>query len=254
MYTEKTKIYIAVLVSLSLIVGILVLFIITIIKHQRKLAGSYKRQIQAEIITLEDERKRMAADLHDDLGPFLSSMKLQLNLLNTTNPEDKEVINELTDGLKTIIQKVRETSNDLIPSVLIRQGLISAIVAFCEKINLLNSIHIKSEISVKSSPFDADADLHIYRIVQEAINNCIKHSGASTFYLKLFQTENRLVLDMWDDGKGFDMRTIEKETLGLGLKNVLSRTDMLKGELFIDTQPGKGLSYRIELPIKDSEK
>jgi two-component system NarL family sensor kinase len=251
MYTEQTKIYIAILVSLALIVAILVLFIVTIIKHQKKLAGSYKRQIQAEIITLEDERKRMAADLHDDLGPFLSSMKLQLNLLNTTDPEDKEVVNELTQGLQTIIQKVRETSNDLIPSVLTRQGLITAILAFCDKLNSLQTIRINTEISVTNSPFTPDKELHIYRILQEAINNCVKHSGATMFSLRLFQTEQFFVLEMWDDGKGFDLKRVTKDSFGLGLKNILTRTDLLKGDVYLDTEPGKGLYYKIKLPIKD---
>src|SRR5437868_4931982 len=112
------------LVVVLIVVGtVLLYFIITAIRYQRRSLRMHKERIRAEIDTLENERKRIAADLHDELGPLLSSVKLQINSLETTDPGDLQVLEKSSRYIDTIITKLREISNDLMPNTLLRKGL-----------------------------------------------------------------------------------------------------------------------------------
>src|SRR5205085_6083645 len=115
--------------------AILIFFIVTVLRHKKKTAEIYEKQINAEINTLETERTRIAADLHDDIGPLLSSVKLQMSCMNTQDEEDIEMIEKLSSYLDDIVQKVRETSNDLMPRVLSTKGLLIAVKDFAADIN-----------------------------------------------------------------------------------------------------------------------
>src|ERR1700754_4780894 len=115
MGTSEKELYNAILIIVGVVGIILVYFIITIIRYQRRSLRLHKEKIQAEIDTLEKERKRIALDLHDELGPLLSAIKLQINSLDTNDPQDQELIGKSSTHLDTIIKKLREISNNLMP-------------------------------------------------------------------------------------------------------------------------------------------
>lgn len=248
MDTNETKVYIAVLIAVLVLAVILIFFITSLLKHQRKNTELHQQQVKAEITTLETERKRVASDLHDDLGPFLSSIKLQINLLNTEDHEDRTAIREISTQIDGIVEKVRETSNNLMPNILIRKGLVVAIDNFAQRINKTNTLSIKTFFAEDIS-LDEEKEVHIYRIFQEGVHNTLRHATATEFEISIEKKESTLHLTMADNGKGFDYEAMSIENVGFGLKNISSRVDVLKGDIFLDTKPGTGVKYTIIIPL-----
>ncbi|TDH21286.1 sensor histidine kinase [Segetibacter sp. 3557_3] len=250
MHPFEREIYIAILIAAIVLAIILFFFLYTLVKHQRINSKQYKLQIQAEIIAREEERRRIAVDLHDDLGPFLSSMKLQINLLNTEDPDDKNLIRELSLQINEIVQKIRETSNNLLPNVLVRKGLVRALTEFSQTITKTGNIKVNAEFVPEHFELEKDVEIHLYRICQEALHNTIRHAKANNFYLKLEREPAQLNVSISDDGIGFNYAKMKKDSMGLGLKNMLSRVDFLNGEFYLDTHPGRGVVYTIQIPLK----
>jgi signal transduction histidine kinase len=247
MDTHETKIYTAILIAAGVLGIILVYFIITIIRHQRQNFQLHKEKVQAEIFTLENERKRIVADLHDELGPLLSTVKLHINSLETQIPDDHMLIDRAGEHIDNIILRIREISNNLMPQVLIRKGLIEAIQEF------VNNIRVNTGLTIQFTyednlTLDKQNDIHIYRMIQEIIHNSIKHADASVIALSIKHLNKKIILMAADNGKGFDYHHITKESSGLGLKNIMSRVEILKGELYIDSGSEKGTYFTIELP------
>ncbi len=247
MDTNQTKIYIAILIAAGVLGIILVYFVINIIRQQRKSLGFQKEKLQAEITTLENERRRIASDLHDDLGPLLSAVKLQINSVEVPDPEDQELIERSGLYIDNILTRIREISNNLMPQA-IRKGLVTALKEFIDNLTLGHPFDIrfshKGEIALTG-----DRDIHLYRVILEIIHNALKHSQASALDLFIQNENNSLVLEIADNGSGFEFHSINKTGSGLGLKNIVSRVELLKGDLYIETKPGEGTRYRITIPL-----
>lgn len=248
MDTPEAKLYDALLIVVGVVGTILIYFIITIIRYQRRSLHLHKEKIQAEIDTLENERKRIASDLHDELGPLLSAVKLQINSLDASNEEDQEVIYKSSLHIDSIITKLREISNNLMPNTLIRKGLQRAIHEFTEHAQQASGLRIQF---VSDQPLDLDQqkEINLYRMVQEIVHNTIKHAGASILIIKMVIEENRLLLMTADNGKGFDYFSKLRDNPGLGLRNLQSRAEVMGAELSCQSEPGKGTMYTFEIPL-----
>jgi len=248
MHTTETKIYTTILIAAGVLGIILVYFVINIIRQQRKNLIFQKEKIQAEITTLENERRRIASDLHDDLGPLLSAVKLQINSVEVPDIEDKELIERSGLYIDNILARIREISNNLMPQALARKGLVIALQEFIDNLTLGHPFDIQF-VSTGDIALKDDKEIHLYRIILEIIHNALKHSQASNLNVLLRSENNRLRVDIADNGSGFEYHTINKTGAGLGLKNIESRVEMLRGELYVETQPGEGTKYRIEIPL-----
>lgn len=245
---NQTKIYTAILIAAGVLGIIVVYFVINIIRQQRKHLGFQKEKIQAEITTLENERRRIASDLHDDLGPLLSAVKLQINSVEVPDAEDQELIERSSIYIDNILNRIREISNNLMPQALARKGLVIALQEFIDNLTLGHPFDIRFSSSGEIA-LAGDREIHLYRIILEVIHNALKHSQASTLDLHIKNDNNSLVVEIADNGSGFEYHLINKTGVGLGLKNIQSRVEMLKGDLYIDTQPGEGTKYRIAIPL-----
>lgn len=246
MDTHETKIFTAILLAAGILGIIVIYFIITIVKNQRRHLKLQQANLLVEITTLENERRRIVSDLHDELGPLLSVVKFQVSSLETENPEDIRIIEKANDNLDNILNRIRGICNHMMPQVLIRKGLIMAIQEFIHELDGHASMNL--EFNLKQIPIPPQAEIHLYRMVQEIVNNAIKHSGASLLKIDLYSRKDTLVIAINDNGKGFDAEAIKKESAGFGLKNILSRVDILKGDLYLESQRGKGTTYTIEIP------
>ena len=248
MDAKETTLFTAIIISAVIIGSIIVYFIISIIRHQRRNQQLYKSKILAEITTLEKERSRMASDLHDELGPVLSSVKLKVNCLDIENEEDKLQLEKINANIDDIIQRMREISNNLMPSTLMRKGLAAAVNESIEKTSKPGGLKIffKDEDTV---PLETEKAVHVYRIIQEVVHNTIKHAKAGNLYINMAIKNNKLILTTKDDGIGFNHSKILQGATGLGLRNLLSRTEILNGEMYIDSSKEKGTEYIFELPI-----
>lgn len=248
MDAKEASIFIAVLVTSIIILVLLAFFAITIIRHQRRSLRLYKAKVLAEITTLENERKRVSADLHDEIGPIVAGIKLKLNSLDTHNKEDAATLENIHRHITELINRMKGISNDLMPVLLLKKGLVSAMKRSVEEINQAGQVHIDFEeenIPVLSE----EVSINLYRILQEIIHNCMKHSQASVLKIELRMNKNILVVTAEDNGTGFDYKTAAKEHTGLGLRNLLSRTEVLNGKMYVDSVTNKGTQYSFEVPL-----
>lgn len=247
MDAHETSLFTAIFIACVVIGAIFSYFLIIIIRNQRRSQELYKSKILAEITTLEKERARIAIDLHDELGPYLSVTKFRINALDIVNEEDNEHLVKINENIDLIIKRMREIAADLMPNTLIRKGVVVAIEEFVHKI-------VEPELTIQfmskgSTDYPVQMGIHIYRIVQEIIHNTIKHARATELKIEIRREENKLVLLTQDNGTGFDYNNVLYSKNGLGLRSLLSRIEVLGGEMFIESRPGKGTSYVFECSL-----
>lgn len=246
------NIYAAIVVAVNVFGLMVVGFMIMAIRRKRINRVLYKEKVLAEINTREKERKRIASDLHDELGPLLSSVRLHVNCLQGKDSQDAEIIKKLIQHIDTVLDRLREISNDLMPPALLRKGLVHTIHEFIARLNDIQSIRINF-YAPEIVPVSREAKAHLYRIIQEIIHNAVKHAAAETLEISIKISDNKLLLQLSDDGCGFDFKT-KVSGPGMGLSNITRRVAVLHGDMHIDTKPGKGTAYTIQIPLQKIER
>jgi signal transduction histidine kinase len=215
--------------------------------------NSERRILNAIIHTEERERQRFAKDLHDGLGPIMSTIKMSLSALSKRNLDEygKAVVDNLEDVIDQGITEIKEISNNLSPHVLNNFGLASAISTFTNKINYTEVIKIHLTTNLNQERFAENIESVFYRAVCELINNTLKHAGAQNIYIKINHINNLLIMNYSDDGNGFhyDESTLY-ETKGMGYYNIRSRLNSINGQIDIDSAVGRGLSADIYVKLK----
>ena len=212
---------------------------------------NYDKQLLSSIISTEDkERKRFASDLHDGLGPLLSSVKLYLSGIRDAEETEKpEMVNYATELIDESIKSVRIISNNILPAELSEYGLVPSINRFTKKIQYSKQIEFSIKDETNEMRFDSSTELILYRVIQELINNSIKHSEADMINIKF--AEEKKVLDIFynDNGKGFDIAKQRSNEQGIGLKNIYERIGSLNGNLEIKSSEGQGMQVDIRIKI-----
>ena len=251
MDAKEASFYTAVLIVCAVLGIIITYFVISIIRQHRRSLQLHKQSIHMEITTLEKERARMAADLHDEVGPILSAVKLRLNSLDIHNEADAQEVETTNGQIDQLLKRMREISFDLMPTSLIRKGLPAALNEFIEYCNKSADLNIRFQYEdVQLSQQQA---INLYRIIQEIIHNTMKHSKASEIIIELRKEKNMIILATKDNGVGFNYDNKSKEASGQGLRNLLSRTEMIGGKMFFESGKGKGTTYIFDIPIANNE-
>lgn len=196
----------------------------------------------------EEERKRVATELHDGLGVLLSSVKLQFTNIGEEVPEKKDLFDRATELLDKAAVDVRRISHNLMPGNLVRFGLFDALEDIFETIDESDSMKAEFRLDGKNERLPENHEVMIYRIVQELINNTIKHGNASKILLHLNHSDASINILYSDNGKGFVVKELI-DTGSLGLKSIQSRIDYLEGDLEIISAKGDGASFKINLPL-----
>jgi two-component system, NarL family, sensor kinase len=200
----------------------------------------------------EQERTRLAKDLHDGLGGMLSGIKYSLNTMKgnlVMTPENSQAFERSMDMLDSSIKEMRRVAHNMMPEALVKFGLDTALKDFCNDINQSGALKVNYQsIGMEDAVIDQTLAITIYRIVQELMNNTLKHAAAKTAIVQLTKSGNQFAVTVEDDGKGFDT-DILKRARGIGWTNIQSRVDFLKGRLDINSQEGKGTSVLIELNV-----
>lgn len=211
----------------------------------------YEKQLFATIISTEDkERKRFASDLHDGLGPLLSSVKLYLSSLkNIEGSQKDEMIDYANKLIDESIRSVRIISNNIIPVELTEKGLIPSIISFRNKIQHSTNINIKINDNTNQQKLELSNELILYRVIQELINNSIKHSEADKISIKFNSTEKDFLINYKDNGKGFDIDKQLKEAEGIGLQNIYERIGSLQGDLEFTSSKENGTIVKIKIQV-----
>ncbi len=201
----------------------------------------------------ESERRRLSQDIHDSLGPLLSTIRLNLESISSKENLDKETIarlDKVEDLVNEVTQDMRDISHALMPSAIVDFGLNTALENLCKKVNDSENIKINYFSKNMKNRLDQNIELGLYRISQELLNNALKYSKAKTIHLQLIRHADNLVLTMEDDGIGFDKKLIANKTdSGIGLRNIETRVTLLNGTFDIESSEGNGVFSTIEIPI-----
>jgi len=226
---------------------IIIYFFASIIRYHRRYMKLQRERIFAEITIQENERKRIATDLHDSLGPLLSAVKLNINSLDI-KPQDKAILDRAGKSLDEIIGSMRQISYDLLPNTLAMKGLTEATREFIGNIGYKKGINIQLYV-VKDINVPKEKEIHVFRMLQEIIHNTVKHAKAQNMQIGLSEEDNSLLLLAKDDGVGFNVEAEKQKSDGLGLKSLESRCEILNGILNIESKPGFGTNYFVKIPL-----
>ncbi|MBN1184926.1 MAG: PAS domain S-box protein [Bacteroidales bacterium] len=225
--------------------------ILTLIRDLTERKSIQQKVMQAIIRTEERERSRFAKDLHDGLGPLLSAMGIYLNsLTEETSDERREFA--LTNMERTIdeaIRSIKEISNSISPHILQNFGLDEAIRAFLDKFMHLNTIKIKLNNNIKER-IDPTLEITIYRIIVELVNNSMKHSKAKKITIHISLNKDIIEIKYRDDGIGFNIEKINRNSKGMGLFSIRNRVASLNGNIAITSKIGEGMRVNIEMSSK----
>ena len=247
MYPEETSLYHAILAGALVLASFMAASLITILYYQKRKSALAKTRVRLEINALEKERARIAKDLHDDLGSSLSAIKLGLHSLHLASERERQLVGASETYIDEAMLKLRRISFNLMPGVLERKGLRQALYEFIDMIEQPGVIKINFRSA--SPTLCNEKAIHIYRMVQEALTNIVKHSGATEATVELKTTKNTIILHIRDNGIGFDKNAKIKSPSGLGLQNILARAEVLNARILLSAAPGAGTSYFIQIPL-----
>ena len=200
----------------------------------------------------EQERTRLAKDLHDGLGGMLSGIKysfqnMKENLILT--PENSQAFERSIDMLDSSIKEMRRVAHNMMPEILVKYGLNAALKEFCNEIDRSGVIRISYQsIGMNDSGIQQTTAITVYRIVQELVNNAIKHAAASQAVVQLQLSGQLLSITVEDNGKGFDTALLQNAQ-GIGWSNIRNRVDFLKGKIDVHSAPNEGTSVLMEIAL-----
>ncbi len=242
--------------AIALVIVILIagtfLFIYNRKQQQQKVerAEAEKLRFKDVIEAEEKERSRIAQELHDGLGQLLSAARLNVaSLEDSVIKEDKPGLDRALKILDDACVEIRSISHNMMPSALTRLGLIPAINEVVDNINATKGLKIDFSTNFDES-LGKSLDITVYRVIQEVLNNMIKHAKADQIYMSITKTAGDLEISMKDNGIGFDTDKL-KDSKGMGWKNIFSRVSMLDGNIKLESEPQKGTMVYIKLKLKN---
>ncbi len=246
-----------------LIGGIVVLGIISLLSYrayrQKQILQQHRiseleteKQLTATEAVLkgeEQERTRLAKDLHDGLGGMLSGIKYSFNTMKGNlimTPDNHQAFERSMDMLDSSIKEMRRVAHNMMPEALVKFGLDTALKDFCNDINQSGALEVSYQsIGVNAITLEQTTAITIYRIVQELLNNTMKHAAATKAIVQITKSATQLSITVEDDGRGFDTSVLNVKK-GIGWSNIQHRVNFLKGKLDINSQINKGTSVYIE--------
>jgi signal transduction histidine kinase len=243
--------WIAVAISLAMLVSsIYIREIFEFLNRIQKLQKMNEAKLLTAIISTEEkERLSFSKELHDGLGPILSSAKMTISAIDRKgiSLQNSKLMDNVENNVDYAIVATKEISNNLTPNVLERYGLRTAIETFIRNLGLSKKIEIKNEINFKKQPNRNNIEVILYRICCELINNTVKYASASKISIIIICTDEKIEFNYDDNGVGFNIE--EKEYLGMGLTNMRSRVKSLNGSIELFSSPNRGFCAYIKLPL-----
>jgi signal transduction histidine kinase len=242
--------------SIALLMLFGVIFIKQIFKFLQKIDNLRKqnesRVLSAIIRTEENERLKFSKELHDGLGPILSSVKMAISALSRSiiRENDKRIVENTAKLIEESLISLKEISNKLSPHIHNNFGLLKAIESFISKLGSGSGLQIDLKSNIENKRYDYDIEVVLYRVVCELIANTIKHSGANATSIILNETGERIELVYIDNGVGFDEKLQETQTTGMGYSNIKSRIKSLDGIIEIESHPNEGVKVNILIKVK----
>lgn len=251
--TAQQKIMLISFISIIIIIILSTLFILyrRKIKTQKQLQKEEKLRFKAVIKAEEKERIRIAKDLHDGLGQLLSTAKLNVaSLEGNVEKEDEFLVKNACDLIDNAVKEVRNISHNMMPVALTQLGLVSAVEELISKMNHSGLLTVKFKVENLEYRLNSSIEIALYRVIQEILNNIIKHAQAQEVFIYLKKEKERLTLEISDNGVGFNTDEIDKSE-GIGWKNIFSRIAMLNGNINVKSIKEKGTNLLVSIPINE---
>ena len=249
------------LAALAALAATILVVAVVLAKRRREVLASQRRQGElAERLSVltrrlfsseEDERRKLSRELHDDLGQSLTSIGLDIQIVERqgTTPEGRVATGRALSTVRGALDRVREISSLLRPPVLDDLGLEQAVRTALTEFTTRSGVDGQLEIDLDDARIPEGAEGHVYRILQEALTNVARHASASTVFVTLRATPDAIDLTVKDDGSGFataDVPTAKR----FGLLGMRERSELLGGEFTLETAPGAGTTIRVSIPIR----
>lgn len=257
---ERQKLWRNIIIGIGIFLMLTVVFLLN--RHQLNQKNRYQRELNRQQVELfnaiaatqDQERKRIAQDIHDSLGSVLSAAKLKLTEARELRPEfaaDEKFITGIS-LLDEASAELRNISHNIMPATLSKLGLLPALKNLSEKISSHKGLQVNFSAHEFESRLDEQTEISIYRIILELINNIVKHASASLATVQLVKHPDNINITVEDNGQGFDYQKILQEKKGIGLGNIQSRVDYMKGTIDVDAVPGRGTTVIIDIPLENT--
>jgi signal transduction histidine kinase len=228
--------------------------ILTLIRDITTRKEVEKKLLYTIVQTEEKERQRFTQDLHDELGPFLSGLKLYLNELSSRETDEKKrklLLDYLGRMTNEAVDKIRTIAGNMVPQNMIEIGLTGSLEKRIEELNQTGKINISYKTEGSESGIEQSFIITIYRIVLELVNNSLKHSGASEISIYISFGDELVEVTYKDNGKGFDLKkTIEQKSGGIGIRSILNRMELFHGTYKFKNLKSGGIEFELYFPMK----
>ncbi len=244
MDTREAEIFRIIVIASAALIVCLALIVTAFVLLYKKIKRMTATKLQDEMKLLEAERERIATDLHDELGPSMSAVKICLENLPKANAAEQLLLMEAITEINSCIKIIRQETSQLMPEVLLRHGVVSAIDSFVQHAGR-GMLHIDWRHHLVP-PLAPDKALHIFRAVQEITYNTIKHAKATTLSIVMGVYQNRLIIETEDNGIGF---TQPHSLHGLGLAILQRRVEMIGATIELQSEQGKGTRILIQMEL-----
>jgi len=253
---EDINTWVGIIISFLMLVGLI--FIRQIFNLQDRVDELRKisetRLLAAVIKGEEKARQAIARDLHDGLGPLLSSIKMIISAADVEkiDPDNRKIIEKSCEAADEAILTLKEISNHLSPHLLKNYGLTKALERFARQLAENRPVKFSMDTNIEGKRYFYDLEINLYRIITELMNNSLQHGDPGMINLKIFEKSSFIRVEYTDDGKGFNLDEIYAESpqRGMGIENIRSRVKSLDGYLYIDTAPDNGFSIFIHVPLQ----
>lgn len=221
----------------------------TIRQHRHELRRLTEKLFQSQ----EDERRRIARELHDEAGQSLTAVKLGLDRLEERHAADNRELQvdilEIRHMINRTASEIRRLSYHLHPTMLVDLGLEPALSLYFREIERHSGLDIEFYMVGFDQRLHVDMETVLYRFSQEALTNTLKHSGAERFLLSIIKSYPKIIFQAEDDGTGFDTQVVGRDKQSLGLLGMRERVSLLGGKFRLKSRPGEGTRIRIEIPV-----
>ena len=224
------------------------------IRHLKTENNRQKKFTEQLIESQENERRRIASELHDGLGQQILVIKnrLELTKLNIIDdPQTIDQLNEIQHNADRSIEDVRNISHNLRPVLLEKFGLTDAVLNLCDQLEKSTSLAWSYHVDDIDDVFPKNKEINFYRILQEGANNILKHAESKQPSIRVNRTKSHVNLIIYDDGKGYEASMVSKTGMGLGLIGIKERVETLSGQIKVVSKKGEGTTIKIQIPIEE---
>ena len=246
MHAEETKIYYALLIGIVTLSVLMAYFLIMIFRFHRQIKAVRLERFGEDIDALEKDRERIAFELHDDFASSLGTLRMEVAQLIAPGEKNYDKLPGIKQEINSMVERMKDMAHEMMPRELIRRGLSKALELLVARIQASSGIPIQYTNDI-SEP-DRKKSLHIYRIVQELLNNIVKHSNATLVSFDIRTGRNKIHFTISDNGKGFNVKAEVTKGRGAGLYNISARTQLMRGNMYITSAVNEGTTYDFEIP------